>query len=434
MLRPRIMRFRPRRAVSTIIGGLIILALILTGVTGMVFISQQYDQYQQTVNQIEQYESRQFSEKLVFNSPSMTMITSPSIAGWGSGCTTTFNCYNVSISNLGGVGVQIMRIYINSTGSGCIYNPPHNYEQPCILNPSGAIASYAFNQANQFLNPGEVNHGVVLALPSNTTGGTLNVRLPNPTPAFPENSIVIATGRGNVFSFQWPVQLMFYGQTISAFSSGVMKVAYVGYNGGYSSSKEGAGSNYYCHTEQGMTLTGISGVMGKGVGVSGNSLTFVNPWITTTILNSVANDNRTSGKITSVYTQMYVLDYVTNTGQLSYVPTAGTIGLAWYSASHLDGPLIGLYYKGTFYSISNPSALTALSNAGGIAAGTTYYAIYEITIHYISGSVGSNSVMFWGDVSITNGANTSGEDQTYFGGTLLLDGLWIRTESGSSCA
>jgi hypothetical protein len=361
----------------------------------------------------------------------MSIVSSTSVPGWGSGCTTIYNCYNISISNSGGVGVQIVRIYINSTGSGCVYKPPYNYEQPCVLNPSSTIAPYAFNQANQFLNSGEVNHGVVLALPSNTTSGTLNVLLPNPTPAFPKNSISIATSRGNVFSFEWPVPLQFYGQSISAFSSGVMKVAYVGMNGaGYSSSMEGSGKSPYCHTESGQSLTGITGVNGKGVGVSGTTLTFVNSWITSTILSSVvAVDNRSGGKISSPYTQMYVYDVVTNTGQTSYVPTAGTIGLAWYSANHLDGPLIGLYYDGVFYSVTNPSALTALANdgVGGIPSRATYYAIYEITIHYTSNAP-SASVMFWGDASITNGANMSGEDQTYFSGTMLLDGLWINTK------
>ena len=75
MLRPLVLGFRRRHAVSTIIGGLIILTLILTGVTGMVFVSQQYDQYQQAVNQKGQYESRQLSENLVINSPGMTIVT-----------------------------------------------------------------------------------------------------------------------------------------------------------------------------------------------------------------------------------------------------------------------------------------------------------------------------------------------------------------------
>src|SRR5208283_845100 len=144
MFRFLFFRFSGRRAVSTIIGGLIILALILTALVSMVFVSQQYDQYQQAVNQMGQYESQQSSEKLVVNSPGLTLVTSNVIVpGWGSGCTTKFNCYNMTVSNLGGVGVQIVRIYINSTGSGCS-------SQPCILNPSSTNSSYSFNRANQF--------------------------------------------------------------------------------------------------------------------------------------------------------------------------------------------------------------------------------------------------------------------------------------------
>ena len=51
MFRVLFFRFSRRRAVSTIIGGLIILSLILTALVTMVFVSQQYDQYQQSVNQ-----------------------------------------------------------------------------------------------------------------------------------------------------------------------------------------------------------------------------------------------------------------------------------------------------------------------------------------------------------------------------------------------
>ena len=211
MLRLLIFRFRRRRAVSTMIGGVIILSLLLTALGTMVFVSQQYDQYQQSVNKMAQYDSQRLSEYLVFNSPGLTILTSDAVPGWGSGCTTTYNCYNMTVSNLGGVGVQIVRIYINSTGSGCT--------SLCVLNPTSSITSYAFNQANSFLNPGEVNHWLVLALPS-------AVALPNPNPAVPQNTILVATTRGNVFSFQWPFQLQVFGQSGSAFSSGLLKVAY----------------------------------------------------------------------------------------------------------------------------------------------------------------------------------------------------------------
>ena len=93
---------------------------------------------------------------------------------------------------------------------------------PLRTQPNASISSYAFNQANQFVNRGETSHAVILALPS-------AVVLPNPTqPAFPMNAIFIATSMGNVFSFQWPFQVQVFGQSQSAYSQGIMKVAYQG--------------------------------------------------------------------------------------------------------------------------------------------------------------------------------------------------------------
>jgi len=153
-----ILRFRRRRAVSALIGGVIVLGLLLTAIGTVVLITQQYDQYQQTASNMAQYRNQQLSEDLVATSPGLAVVNS-TISGWSTSSftcgtrtgTTEYNCYDMSLSNLGGVGVQIMRIYINSTGpvgSGCSY--PN--QQPCILNPTITIAPYAFDQANQFIN------------------------------------------------------------------------------------------------------------------------------------------------------------------------------------------------------------------------------------------------------------------------------------------
>ena len=153
----------------------------------MVFVSEQYDQYQQIANKMTQYHNQQQSEELVANSPGLTAL----IPGTQNCPTTGYTCYSMSLSNLGGVGVQIARIYINSTGpagSGCSSPNP----QPCILNPSSTIASYTFNQATQFLNPGETNHAVLLFLPSSVNLPSVSVSL---------NTIVIVTTRGEPFSF-----------------------------------------------------------------------------------------------------------------------------------------------------------------------------------------------------------------------------------------
>jgi hypothetical protein len=336
----------------------------------------------------------------------------------------------MTVSNLGGVGVQIVRIYINSTGSGCT--------SLCVLNPTLTIAPYAFNQANQFVNRGETNHVVTLALPN-------SVALPNPTqPAFPETAIFIATNMGNVFPFQWPFQVQVFGQTQSAYSQGIMKVAYqctsyssgVCSSGGFDSAKEpglggtGTAAQGYCHAETSQLypaspgyaekLTGISGL------ASGTALWFVNPWITagpssssSFVLNSVDNS----------YTTVYFYVVLVNTGNTAYSPNAGTIDMTWYASNHIDGSLFGVYYNGQFYSTSaSPS----------ISPGAFYYAIFKIDNSiFMLTNPPTRSVMFWGAASITNAgvSGTSAEDQSYYSGTLLSSGLWIRYEASSgSCA
>jgi len=264
---------------------------------------------------------------------------------------------------------------------------------------------------------------VVLALP-------IAVILPDPSPASPQNAILIATSRGNVFSFQWPVPLQIFGQSQSAFSSGIMKVAYQSISGGYDSKNEpgpvaggsgGTVSSGYCHSELSQNypagtsyaekLTGIT-----GVGVTGNTLYFVNPWVTESILSSITSND----------TLLYIYVNVINTGQTAYVPSAGSIDLTWYSADHIDGTLLGVYYNGKF---------TAAGGSGpSILAGTSYYAIYDANslpskLSNPPPQGGMSSVMFWGDASITNGLGSNHEDQSYFSGTVLLSGLWIR----SSC-
>jgi len=231
----------------------------------------------------------------------------------------------------------------------------------------------------------------------------------------------MVTSRGNAFAFQWPLQPQVFGQSQAAFSTGIMKVAYTGT---YDSAKEpglgGSGGSGYCHSEPAKAypagigyaeeLTGLTGYGDSGV------LWFVNPWITSTILES-------SG------TTLYIYVIFINTGTTSYSPTAGSIDLTWYGSNHLTGSLIGVYYGGKFYTTS-PS----------IASGASYYAIFKITTVMVDNPPGSasntppQSVMWWGAASITDAPGSTAEDQTFFSGSILLSGLWIRYEaSAGSC-
>jgi hypothetical protein len=426
----------------------IVLSLLLTALGTIVLVSQQYDQYQQTASNMAQYRNQQSSENLVAVSPGLAIVNS-TICG-NSKATPEYNCYDATISNRGTIGIQITRIYINSTGlagSGCSSPNP----QPCILNPispSNFPAPYTFDQANQFINTGQTNYTVAFALP---TGVAL------PTPALtslpPQNSIVIVTSRGNVFSFQWPFQTVPFLPT-SAFSSGNMKVAYQSTGSYFNSANEpsftgkAAGSGY-CHTEQSEPYPAAAGYAEEltginGVGVTGNTLYFVTPWITTDNSEAVV----TSGGSLYSGTTLYIYVVIVNTGSTPYTPTAGSLDLTWYGSNHIDGYLLGVYYNGGFYA-----------KAPSIAPGAYYYAIFKITYFSIGNQpwdvqAESPSVMMWGSASITNALTTtiittttrtitttttstseSGEDQSFFSGTILVSGLWLRYEASTgSCA
>jgi hypothetical protein len=419
------------------IGSVIVLSLVLSALGGMVLLTQQYDQYQQTVNKMAQYQNQQESEQLVAVSPGLSIVNS-SISGWGTGCdgsgTSRYNCYNVTLSNLGTIGVQIARIYINSTGlagSGCSRPNP----QPCIINPSSTIASYSFYQANEFLNPGETKHKVYLALP-------LGVGLPDPNPTFPQNSVVIATSRGSIFSFQWPLQASIFGQSQSAFSSGNMKIAYTGTGfdsknepgpvAGGSGGSSGTG-NGYCHNEATAPYPAAAGYSEKLTGITGYGdsgvLWFVNPWVTAS--NSDTKAIVTSSGNLASGTTLYIYVVIVNTGTSAYTADAGSIDLTWYGSNHIDGNFIGVYYNSGFYPPSSPPT---------IPPGAFYYALFQVTTFTIQNLPWTvqpqfPSVMFWGGASITNGLNSQAEDQSYFSGTILVSGLWLRYEAANgSCA
>jgi hypothetical protein len=416
MFRLLLFRLSRRRAVATIIGGLIILSLILTALGTMVFVSQQYDQYEQTATKMAQHQNQGQSENLVANSPGLQANLAWSGCG---GC----NMYNMSLSNLGGVGVQIARIYISSTGSGCTAGAPGL----CILNPSSlspTSSTTAFQLSNQFLNAGEVNHAVLLYLPS-------TVVLPIAYP--PTNTILIVTSRGNVFSFQWPFPFQMGGQSQSAFSAGILKVAYTTTSSGYDSTNEpghggsGTSATGYCHYESSQAypagasyaenLTGITAPAGDAPVADLGNLWFVNPWVTggtsSTVFETASNipfQNTTT---------LYLAVNITNTGNIPFTVAAGGLDLTWYGSNHIDGGLIGIYYNATttpqFYPISSTQT---------VAVGKSFFAIFRVTEVTLGNWPPANdaSVMFWGSASLTDNA----EGSTFVAGVSLLSGLWIR--------
>ncbi|MGA8905906.1 MAG: hypothetical protein WB661_12970 [Candidatus Bathyarchaeia archaeon] len=390
-----------RRAVSTIIGGMIILSLLLTALGTMVFVSQQYDQYQQTAYKMGQYRDRMQSESITANPPGLTVN-----AAW-TGCGGC-NMYNMSLSNLGGVGVQIARIYITSKGSGCT--------SLCVLNPSSSSSSYAFRPSAQFLNPGETNHVVLLFLPN-------TIALPYALP--PPNTISIVTSRGSVFSFQWPFQIQIGGQSQSAFSAGIVKVAYQGTSSGYDSKNEygpvhavpgsgGTQTSGYCHNEPVQSYpagASYAEKLSNVAGVTGNTLWFLSPWVTLPILTNARTDNGATYNQTRIY--LYV--NITNTGNTNITIAGGSIDLTWYGSDHINAVLIGFYY---YYPTPQ---FYAAGSAQKVAVGKSLLAIFEVYFLQL-GNMPTTSVMFWGSASLSS----STKDYTFVGGVALMSGLWVR--------
>jgi hypothetical protein len=179
--------------VSSIIGGIIILTLILTALTEMVFIAQQYDAYENIANVMSQKDIDRSAEDLIAVYPGIVgpqLVDSSGQPQSDCGMSTCYNRYDISLTNLGGIGIQVERIYINST-SVC--------DNLCILNPnnqtSSKPANLAFDSSESFINPAEAGH--ILSF-------WMNQAMNLPTDSFKANTISIVTARGRTFAFQWP--------------------------------------------------------------------------------------------------------------------------------------------------------------------------------------------------------------------------------------
>lgn len=394
MIRLWIVKFRRRSAVSTMIGGIIVLTLLLTALGTMVFVSQRYDSYQGIVNQMSQIDINRFSENLGGNGgntgavyPGLTYLGTSSGASCGGNC----NKYNMTISNLAGIGTQITRVYINSTTGLCAASTGG-----CILDPvpsSTSCANTCFRSSDRFVNPGEYSHGVLLWLAQKL-----------PDSAYGANTISIATTRGRVFSFQWPFPPV--GQALPsgiAIATGVMRIAYTGTSGGYDSKNEGTGGSY-CHSE---------GTQQIPAGSAG-TLYFINPWVTNTIFEDAfpsSGQNHTTFYMDAAFTNTKTSSITVNTGTL-LIQTA--LSTANNKVFFVGGGLLGTYYGTSFYGPGG------LPGSPTVTPGATVTLIFRM-FAWVTGS-DMSGVSFTGTASISNQL----KDGNYVGGTIVLDGLYVR--------
>jgi hypothetical protein len=414
-----------RKAVSSMIGGMIVLGLFLLALVAMVLTSQQYDAYQATVSNMAQRDVDRTSENL--------QPTYPGVRGGFpvAGCGGTCNQYNVSLANIGKVGVQIVQIYINSTRqttvakgvtySGCTVNPTPstNPKGPCVLGGQTTIKPYAFNTFDAYIMAGEANHVVRLWLPS-------IIVLPNASQT-PSNTLWIVTSRGRVFSFQWPFPPA--GQGVPGVGApptlytGIMKVAYSGQHsyGGhqgtvtYSSQSSFAPS---CHTDSRRQIPGPGGP----------PLYLVNSWVTDVVM----------GDVYALSTTLYVSAYATNSlsipltfswGQMVILTADSTPNSKAY---YVGGPLAGV--------VSNQTCPTCQEfDAAGtpvtIESNQDFYLIFQITYLNFGGGTptfASPGDAFSGTATVNNGYGAQNPGVNFREVEVFLNGLFVMTTSGST--
>lgn len=432
-----------RKAVSSMIGGIIILTLFLSALSMMVFISQQYDTYQSTVETMNHNDIEAFSENLVPAYPGLYFNSSQTQTGGT--CSQGYPyCYQyiLYVSNEAAIGTQIARIYINSTdsrpyvpgtqgqsigcGNLCIFDPSST-PKPCSTTSNECY----FLASSAFVNPSEYAHQVILY-----TNSTYTLPCSQSCGVYGVNSIVVVTTRGRTFSFQWPIPLN-PSLTVSSLTTGVMQIAYqkTGSNGYASSNEPGAVKEQsggtivtgtYCHSENATEVP---------TGSTYGTLWFVNPWVTWQIFNNAFPASTTGTNNTA----FYVAVQVTNNQQVPITITRGDIWLELTVASGnagtskgfpavlvMGGPMIGTYYNGQFNS--------AVAQTTTVDATFSVILIYRI--YYWNWAGGNNppngniaGVTFSGIATITNDQEGGGGSGTqgYFAGSTIVDGLYVKT-------
>ena len=159
---------RAKKGMSTIFGALFFVILILMGFNLMLWNFAQFDAYNRVITTMGLSDQQRSAEALTFNPPGIMNTGSP---------------FNFTVNNIGGVTSTIARIYVQNLAPLNVGSPCQG-ATGCIADPNG---STTFNNPN--VKNGESFHLVKV------TGIAI------------DNSgyrIIVATTRGNQFSFYFP--------------------------------------------------------------------------------------------------------------------------------------------------------------------------------------------------------------------------------------
>ncbi len=378
-------RFR-RRAVSSILGGIIILTLFLSAFTSLVLIGRQYDIYENLNYGMNQQNIDRLSENLTAVYPGLIQI-SPSL------CTVCQ--YDMLLSNQGGVAIQIVQVYINTTiggAAGCTFAPPTGNIGPCALGPAPLAnlpANFRFSQSDSYLNAGEFNHTVRFWLPFNLPNSGLQ------GPSSPANTLWIVTSRGRIFNFQFPFAAnpLAIPGFVPNLIRGDTKIAWC--TSSNCSLPVDSSQSSTCHAEAPEPRSGPSSV---------GTLYFVNPWVDPTIIQNAAASSPSE--------LIYVYVRLNNTSGGTLQVSHGTIILeAADSGSNskmyfIGGPYVGAYYPVTSPTLSATATIDPLNPNAASGMNGTFIALFQLATYDQSLSSGGvpNGAIFVGSIAINNAA------------------------------
>lgn len=172
----------------------------------MVVVAGSYDTYGSIVARMHLKTDERFSEQLRSVYPGITTASGT--------CPSGLSCWLMTLDNQG-IGAQIVRIYVNSTGGGC--------NGLCILDPATSPAAYKFKASDGYINSGEHLHLILFWMPSGFSWPGLlgTCRIAGSSLNTGCSSITLVTSRGRAFAFHYPIPIAGLGGKGGAGGTGI---------------------------------------------------------------------------------------------------------------------------------------------------------------------------------------------------------------------
>jgi len=131
-----------RKGIGTVLGAGYFIIIVLAIFNLIMWEVNQYDAYQQLVNQMNQVDQERISENLEFVDPGITDF----------GTLGPNKCFNLTVRNAGGITINTARLYFYN------YSDATSNALKIIEKAAAGISANYFT--NGFINPGESNHKI----------------------------------------------------------------------------------------------------------------------------------------------------------------------------------------------------------------------------------------------------------------------------------